>query len=123
MRIIIAGPPKAGNVWLKCLLAHIYDLRPLTNRETPRRPQLDLFKQWVEEGKFPDDTIFHQHYDYQTELVDPIDAVPSHVATIIRDPYDGFVSSYFTIQNHQDDGRRSGRRTDIMVGKSLADPE
>jgi hypothetical protein len=123
VRIIIAGPPKAGNVWLKCLLAHIYDLRPLTNRETPNRPQLELFKQWAEEGKFPDGTIFHQHYDFSTELVNAIDAVPAHVATIIRDPYDGFVSSFFTIQNHGEDGLRSGRRTDVMVGKSLADPD
>ncbi|MBA2598033.1 MAG: hypothetical protein H0V00_15525, partial [Chloroflexia bacterium] len=62
MRIIIAGPPKAGNVWLKCLLGTIYQLLPLTNRDTPQRPQLHLFKQWLEEDKFPDGTIFHQHY-------------------------------------------------------------
>lgn len=123
VRIVIAGPPKAGNVWLKCILSHIYDLRPLTNRETPQRPQFHLFKQWVEEGNFPDGTIFHQHYDYNPELVDLIDAESAHVVTIIRDPYDGFVSSYFTIQNHQEDGRRGGRRTDVMAGKSLDDPE
>lgn len=123
MRIIIAGPPKAGNVWLKCILAHIYDLRPLGNRETPRRPQLHLFKDWVEGDNFPDGSIFHQHYDYSTELADLIDSVPAHAVTIIRDPYDGFVSSYFTIQQHQEDGMRSGRRTDVMVGKSLCDSD
>lgn len=123
MRIIIAGPPKAGNVWLKCILGHIYGLRPLTNRETPQRPQFHLFKSWVEEGGFPDGTIFHQHYDYKDELVDLIDAIPAHTVTIIRDPYDGFVSSYFTIQQHKEDGLRSGRRTDVMVGKKLSDPE
>src|SRR5215218_3117071 len=68
VRIIIAGPPKAGNVWLKCILGHIYDLRPLTNRETPNRPQFQLFKDWVEAGGFPDGTVFHQHYDYTNEL-------------------------------------------------------
>ena len=57
MRIIIAGPPKAGNVWLKCILGHIYDLRPLTNRETPQRPQFQLFKEWVASGGFPDGTV------------------------------------------------------------------
>ncbi len=122
MRIIIAGPPKAGNVWLKCILAHIYDLRPLTNRETPARPQFHLFKEWVENGGFPDGTLFHQHYDYRTELADLIESIPAHAVTIVRDPYDGFVSSYFTIQQHKDDGLRSGRRTDVMVGKSLSDP-
>jgi hypothetical protein len=122
VRIIIAGPPKAGNVWLKCILSHIYDLRPLTNQETPQRPQFHLFKDWVEKGRFPDNTIFHQHYDYREELVDIIDAIPAHTVTIIRDPYDGFVSSYFTIQQHKDDGLRSGRRTDVMMGKPLSDP-
>jgi len=122
VRIIIAGPPKAGNVWLKCILAHIYDLRPLTNRETPARPQFHLFKEWVDSGGFPDDTLFHQHYDYRTELVDLIESIPAHAVTIVRDPYDGFVSSYFTIQQHKDDGLRSGRRTDVMLGKSLSDP-
>ena len=122
VRIIIAGPPKAGNVWLKCILGHIYDLRPLTNRETPQRPQSQLFREWVAADKFPDETVFHQHYDYSDELADVIEAIPAHAVTIIRDPYDGFVSSYFTIQQHKDDGLRSGRRTDVMVGKPLSDP-
>lgn len=123
VRIIIAGPPKAGNVWLKCLLGQIYGLRPLTRNETPQRPQLDLLKTWLEEANFPDGTIFHQHYDYKEELADLVEAVPAHIVTIIRDPYDGFVSSYFTIQQHKDNGRRAGRRTDVMAGKSLSDPD
>jgi len=104
-------------------LGHIYGLRPLTKQETPQRPQFHLLKAWLEGGKFPDGTIFHQHYDYKDELADLVDAVPAHTVTIIRDPYDGFVSSYFTIQQHKDDGLRSGRRTDVMAGKSLNDPE
>ena len=51
MRIIIAGPPKAGNVWLKCLIGQIYGLRPLSNNETPQRPQFDLLKTWLEAGQ------------------------------------------------------------------------
>jgi hypothetical protein len=120
---MIAGPPKAGNVWLKCLLGQIYELRPLSASETPRRPQFPLLKAWLEEGNFQDGTIFHQHYDYEKELADLVEAVPAHIVTIIRDPYDGFVSSYFTIQQHKDDGRRNGRRRDAMAGKSLSGPE
>jgi hypothetical protein len=123
VRIIIAGPPKAGNVWLKCLLSNIYDLRQLTIQQTPQRPQMDLLQAWLEEGNFPDGTIFHQHYDYSDELADLIDSVPAHMVTVIRDPYDGFVSAYFTIQQHRDTGRRSGRRTDAIAGKSLSDPD
>jgi hypothetical protein len=122
VRIIIAGPPKAGNVWLKCLLSGIYGLRPLTTQETPQRPQFEHLQAWLNEGNFPDGTIFHQHYDYSDELADLIDAVPAHTVTIIRDPYDGFVSAYFTIQEHQDTGKRRGRRRDAISGKSLSDP-
>jgi Sulfotransferase domain len=123
VRIMIAGPPKAGNVWLKCLLGTVYGLRPLSTQETPQRPQIELLQAWLDEGNFPDGTIFHQHYDYSDELADLIDAVPAHTATIIRDPYDGFVSSYFTIQEHKESGQRRGRRRDAISGKSLSDPE
>jgi hypothetical protein len=123
VRIIIAGPPKAGNVWLKCLLGHIYDLRPLRNQETPQRPQIDFLKAWLEGGNFPDGTIFHQHYEYKDELATLVDSVPAHLVTIIRDPYDAFVSAYFTIQQHKDTGRRSGRRSDAIAGKPLSDPD
>ena len=123
MRIVIAGPPKAGNVWLKCILSHVYDLDPLGPSETPARPQLALFKAWAEQGGFPDGTIFHQHYDYSPELADAIAAVPAQIVTIIRDPYDTFVSSYFTIQSHKDDGMRKGRRTDALLDKPLDHPD
>jgi hypothetical protein len=122
VRIVIAGPPKTGNVWLKCILAHIYELDVLGPKQTPARPQCALFREWVAGGRFPDGTIFHQHYRYAPELADAILAVPAHLVTIIRDPYDAFVSSYFTIQQHRDDGQRGGRRTS-MLDKPLDHPD
>ncbi len=123
MRIVIAGPPKAGNVWLKCIVATMFDLRQLMAKETPARPQLPLFQAWALAGRFPDGTVFHQHFDYSDELADAIAAIPAQTVTIIRDPYDAFVSSYYNIQKHIDDGLRQGRRTDVMLGKTLADPD
>lgn len=123
MRIVIAGPPKAGNVWLKCLLGHIYDLRPLTPKETPDRPRAGLFKAWAGDGGFPDGTIFHQHYDYSDDLVDAFDAAEAHTVTIVRDPYDTFVSSYFTVQQHADTDFRKNRRTDVLLNKPLDHPD
>jgi len=32
MRIIVASPPKTGNIWMKTLLVEIYDLKVLTDR-------------------------------------------------------------------------------------------
>ena len=55
-------------------------------------------------ASFPTGRSFISTTTTQPELADLIDAVPAHTVTIIRDPYDGFVSSYFTIQQHKDDG-------------------
>ena len=123
MRIVIAAPPKAGNVWLKCLLGSIYQLRQIGPKGAPERAKLDSFREWVEAGRFRDGIIYHQHYDYSPELADLIEAVPAHLVTIVRDPYDTFVSSYFTLQNHIDDERRKGRRSDVLMGKPLDHPD
>ncbi|MBL8126011.1 MAG: sulfotransferase domain-containing protein, partial [Chloroflexia bacterium] len=64
----------------------------------------------------------HKQYYYNAELAYTIESIPEHAVTIILDPYDCFVSSYFTSHQHQDDGLRSGRRTDVMLGKPLSDP-
>lgn len=120
MRILIAGSQKAGNVWLKCLLAHAYGLRILDLAETPARPLgLTTLKQWIDEGSFEDGTIFHDHYRYSSVLADIIATLPAQIVTILRDPYDSFVSYYFAIQQRQ--GR--GFRRDIMLEKPLDHPD
>ncbi len=123
MRILVAAPPKTGNMWLKCLLGTIYDLRWLKPREVPTRADAGAFTEWVARGGFGDGTIYHQHYDFAAEILDIAATIPAHVVTIVRDPYDAFVSSYYNIQKHIDDGLRQGRRTDVMLGKTLADPD
>lgn len=123
MRIVVAGPPKAGNVWLKSILAAIYGLKVLGPRLVPQPPSLELFSDWVKRDGFRDDAIFHQHFNYSEELVDAIEAVPAHLVTIVRDPYDVFVSSYYTLQQHIDDPRRTGRASDLLLGKPLDHPD
>jgi hypothetical protein len=123
MRILIAAPPKTGNVWLKCLLGSIYDLRWLKGAEIPPRPEPNLFEEWVEQGGFPDGTIFHQHYDYSEEFCRFVEAVPAHLVTIVRDPYDAFVSTYFTMQQRAAKGNLRGIGVDVLAGKPLDHPE
>lgn len=123
MRILIAGPPKTGNMWLKCLLGRIYGLRWLRPFETPERAELASLLPWLAARRFPDATIFHQHYDFAPELADSIAAVPAHLVTIVRDPYDAFVSTYYTLQQHAADENRKGRRLTELMGKPLDDPE
>ena len=122
MRIVIAGPPKTGNMWLKCLLGRAYGLRWLRGFETPERADLQALESWLAANRFPDGTIFHQHYDYAPEVADALDAVPAHLVTIVRDPYDAFVSTYYTLQQHSSENNQKGRKFTELMGKPLNDP-
>lgn len=98
MRILIAAPPKAGNSWVKCLLGTIYELTGLRGNQTPDSQDHVAFQAWAERGDFPDNSIFHQHYLYSDAFADAVAAVPAHLVTIIRDPYDAIISLYFFVQ-------------------------
>jgi hypothetical protein len=103
-----------------CLLAHAYDLRILVGNEKPVRPPgLRTFREWLNAGGFPDGTIYHHHYHYSPELADAISAVPARIVTIVRDPYDAFVSYYFAVQ------RRGGRgfERDVLIDNPLDHPD
>ena len=123
MRIVIAGPPKTGNVWLKRLLASTYGLRLLETGAFPERPNLPDLEAWLRDTGFPDNSIFHQHYDYTPGLADALEAVPAHLVTIVRNPYDTFVSAYFAQQKAAESGQRMNRRNDPIAGKPIDSPE
>ena len=109
-------------MWLKCLLGRAYGLRWLKPFETPERADLPVLTSWLAAQRFPDGTIFHQHYDYAPEVADALDAVPAHLVTIVRDPYDAFVSTYYTLQQHSAENNKKGRKFTELMGKPLDDP-
>ena len=127
MRIVISSPPKMGNKWIKCLLSEIYDLEWISGDDSPNT-NFERFSKFVSDGRFPDNAIFHQHCRYKRKLCDVIDEVPAHLVTIVRDPYDAFVSMYHWIQTRTDFDREQGRERpkerprDQMVGKAIDDP-
>lgn len=126
MRIVIAAPPKTGNSWLRCLFAAAYDLQWL--RDAPDGAQPAALAAWAAAGRFPDGSLFHRHYDHSPELVAVAAQIPAHLATILRDPYDMFVSLYFFVQAQAqpDDGatpRATDREAGAMVGKPLDHPD
>ncbi len=126
MRVLIVAPPKTGNSWLKCLLSSVYGLDWLTADRVPGGTGLDAFAAWLATGGFPDNAVFHHHYDYSPELVTLANGASIHLATILRDPYDMFVSRYFFAQAQADNEKRVGkavdRTADVMVGKAIDDP-
>jgi hypothetical protein len=122
MRILIAGPPKTGNMWLKCLLAELYGLHWLPPKDQPAAPTPAAFLAWAARGGFPDGAIFHQHYDFSAELCDAADAIPAHLVTIVRDPYDAFVSTHAAFQRPLVPDGRVQRPMAVLAGKDLADP-
>ena len=103
MRIVVASPPKSGNHWIKCLLAEIYDLAVIEG-ERKERITAESLPAWVAQGNFPDSSIIHIHNRCTTPLCDAIDAVPAHLVTIVRDPYDVFVSLYHWTQQRAERG-------------------
>lgn len=122
MRIVVVSPPKAGNHWLKCLLGEVYGLEWLHGSDKPKgRPA--AYERWVERGQFPDGTVFHTHMRYTARFADAIASAPAHVVTILRDPYDLFVSLYHWVQERHARGLgRPGLRRDALAGRSLDDP-
>jgi hypothetical protein len=123
MRIVITSPPRSGNHWLKCLLGHVYDLTWLRpGEQVGHRPE--EVRAWAARGGFTDDTIYFQHCRFTSRLCDVLEAVPAHLVTVIRDPYDVFVSYYHWVQERaaREHGRRRGHKRDVLAGKAIDDP-
>ncbi|MFT4041143.1 MAG: sulfotransferase domain-containing protein [Thermomicrobiales bacterium] len=127
MRIVISSPPKMGNKWLKCLLSRTYDLKWIIGEDSPNTNP-EKFRQFVLDGRFPDGTIFHQHCKYKKSLCDVIDSIPAHAVTIVRDPYDAFVSMYHWMQTRTEYDLERGRvrakerPRDALFDKEIDDP-
>jgi Sulfotransferase domain len=125
VRIAIVSAPKTGNHWIKCLLGQAYGLQPLPGRAKPDDMNPRGVGRWIRKGGFPDGTILHQHTRFTPAMADAFDAAPARIVTIVRDPYDVFVSLYHWVQAITDRPRRPTRQRprDALVGRPIDDPE
>lgn len=119
MRIIVAGPPKTGNVWLKYLLAEIYQLKVLENPPADENE----FKRAIETGWFEDNSIFHQHFAPRPDFLNLAESTGAKLVTIIRNPYDTFVSLYFFVQNFPQFYRTEKNPLNVLIGKPIDHPD
>ena len=119
MRIVIASPPKTGNVWAKNLFSKIYGLKIL--EDEPRGTPESLLKK-AERGWFEENSIFHQHFRPTDEFLALAKELNCTLITTLRNPYDAFVSFYFHIQN-QPRKFAAPHPNARILGKAIGDPE
>jgi hypothetical protein len=115
MRIIIASTPKTGNIWAKCLLANIYNLKILSR---PPKNEKDL-KDRISEGWFEENSIFHQHFSPTTFFFNLVDSIDCKIVTTIRNPYDSFVSLFYFVQNFPKQFNRPEHPLRVLYGKTI----
>jgi hypothetical protein len=125
MRIVIVSAPRSGNHWVECLLGTIYELKRKGGSKKPQATTITAVRQWVLAGGFRDGWIMHMHRGFRARFCDVMDAVPAHLVTVVRDPYDVFVSYYYWSQQRMPNDPERGERRPRhrMVGKPLDDPE
>lgn len=121
MKIVVSAPPKSGNHWIGCLLSTIYDLQWPTPGGHAATASPETLMAFSSSGGFPDGSMFHHHTRFNHRLCDVIDAIPAHHVTIVRDPYDVFVSMYYWEQERSSRGlgRDRPRPRHAMYGKPL----
>jgi len=121
MRLLLAGPPKTGNVWIENILARIYGLRILAPPHVPSPRDTD-FEEFCNNGKFADQTIFHQHFMPTERFFEIAERADCRLLTGIRNPYDTFVSLYFYIQNFREDFLKANDPGAVIIDRPIDDP-
>jgi hypothetical protein len=116
LRIIVAGPPKAGNVWVDHLLAGAYGLTVID--EVAAGQAEDLLR-YHRNGRFLPNSVFHQHFWATDELIDAVRSIGAHLVTVLRDPYDMFVSFYHYVQRFPDGFVRNAEPAAAIIGKDI----
>jgi hypothetical protein len=121
VRIVVSAPPKTGNHWIGCLLSTIYHLQWPTPGGHAATDTPETLAEFVRSGGFPDGSMFHHHSRFTHRLCNVIDAIPAHHVTMVRDPYDVFVSMYFWEQERSSRGlgRSQPRPRHAMYGKAI----
>jgi hypothetical protein len=122
LRIILAGPPKTGNVWVESILAKLYDLEILKGDDIPEK-EVEYLRRFVKEGSFRASTIFHQHYRPTDELFEVLESVACTIVAVLRNPYDTFVSLYYYIQNFSQSFVGGGGPGTEIIGKPIDHPD
>ncbi len=121
MRFLIAGQPKTGNVWLRTILVAVYDLIDLNVRieRVPRNAA--EFGEFVAAGSFIDQSVLHQHLNPKPEVLAGCATLDCHILSMVRNPYDAFVSFFFYINRSKE--RFQGTTSGVLIDKPMDHPD
>jgi hypothetical protein len=124
VRILVVSPPRSGIHWVECLLGTTYELKSVGDSKKPEATTRQAVRAWVQGGGFHDGWIVHMHRGFSSGFCDAIEAAPAHLVTVVRDPYDAFVSRYYWTQRRRPANQEKAERRPRqgMVGKPLDDP-
>lgn len=122
MKVLIASQPKTGNVWIRNLLARLYGLDDLNERFGDAIPgKAPDFVPWIREQGFPEGAILHEHLYPKPELLDFADEAGVRLVTMLRNPYEVFVSFYFYANRMPHIFK--GRPAEVILGKPIDHPD
>ena len=121
MRILIAAQPKTGNVWLRNILSSLYDLEDLNESLKDVPSDAPAFVDFVKKGLFKDDSIFHEHLFYKEALLQAAQSTQCDLVTLLRNPYDTFVSFFFYVNNFSSRFLKTPPR--VLIGKRIEHPD
>lgn len=119
MKILIAGAPKTGNMWLKNILGHLYQI-PIVDISGAKD-----FRSYLDNNhpKF----VTHQHFMPKPYILAWGKAAQAHFITMARHPGDLFVSLYFYVNHYAETWRASGTLghtpSHQMIGKAIGSSE
>ncbi len=122
MKILVVSQPKTGNVWMRNLLARAYRLADLNEKYGDAIPEtVPAFLEWIGDRDLPDGSIWHQHYFPKPELLKFARRQGLTLVTMLRNPYEAFVSFFFYVNRNPALFR--GRPPEALLGRKIDDPE
>jgi hypothetical protein len=122
MRVFIGAQPKTGNVWVRKLLCQLYGFEDLNeNPDLGLGLRADDFVNFVAQGRFPEHAIVQQHLFPSPALLDAAQTFSCRLITVVRDPYDTFVSLYCYVNAMPE--RFRDLRPGILIGKPIDHPD
>lgn len=120
MKLLIAGTPKTGNVWLENLLSHLYEL-PIVDMSGTSLTEIPPRR--LSEARF----VAHQHYSCSPELLAWGRQEDVRFLTLLRHPGDVFVSFYYYLNTFspilEAQGWSRSRSARALVGERIDSPQ